>query len=125
MLRVLVVDDSPDTAETTEALLAMWGHEASVAHDGAAAVHMADESRPDVILLDLGMPGMDGHEVARRVRQLAGKRPVIVCVSGHGHDDDRRKAWEAGCDYYFLKPADPEELQRLLRALESKKPPAA
>jgi two-component system CheB/CheR fusion protein len=125
MLCVLVVEDSPDTAETTRVLLELWGHVTLIAHDGPAAVQAADRFRPDVILLDIGLPGLDGYEVARQVRRLIGKQPVIICISGYGRDEDRRRSREAGCDYHFVKPADPDQLERLLRAIEAGTRPAA
>jgi DNA-binding response OmpR family regulator len=120
MLRVLVVDDDRDTREATRLLLKLWGYEVFTARDGAAAVRAADRFRPDVVLLDLALGrGPDGYEVARRVRRRAGARPVILCVSGYGRDEDRRRSREAGCDHHLVKPADPEELGRLLRAVEA------
>jgi DNA-binding response OmpR family regulator len=120
MLRVLVVDDDRDTREATRLLLTLCGHEVVTARDGAAAVQAADSFRPDVVLLDLALgPGPDGYEVARQVRRRAGAQPVILCVSGYGRDEDRRRSREAGCDHHLVKPADPEELGRLLRAVEA------
>jgi CheY-like chemotaxis protein len=73
-----------------------------------------------VVLLDLALgPGPDGYEVARHVRRLARSQPVIICVSGYGRDEDRRRACEAGCDHHLLKPADPDALAQLLRAVEA------
>ncbi len=115
MVRVLVVDDDRDMRETTCFLLRAWGHEAHAAGDGGAAVALADALRPDVMLLDLALGGRpNGYEVARQVRGLGGRQPVLVCVSGHGGEEDRRRAREAGFDHHLLKPADPEEVKRLL-----------
>jgi CheY-like chemotaxis protein len=126
MLRVLVVDDSPDTVESTRVLLEMWGHNPFIARDGAAAVKAAVDFCPDVVLLDLALgPGPDGYEVARHVRRLARSQPVIICVSGYGRDDDRRQSREAGCDHHLLKPADPDALAQLLTAIETGAHPAA
>jgi DNA-binding response OmpR family regulator len=125
MLCVLVVEDSPDTAETTRVLVELWGHVTLIARDGPAAVQAADRLRPDIILLDIGLPRLDGFEVARQVRRLAGKQPVIICITGYGRDEDRRRSREAGCDYYLVKPADPDQLERLLRAIEGGRRPAA
>ncbi len=117
MTRVLVVDDDRDTRETTCFLLRAWGHEAHAAGDGAAAVTLADALRPDVVLLDLALGGPpNGHEVARRVRGLAGKQPVLVCVSGHGREEDRRLAREAGFDHHLIKPVNLDDLERLVRS---------
>jgi DNA-binding response OmpR family regulator len=120
MLRVLVVDDDRDTREATRLLLKLCGHEVVTARDGAAAIKAADSYRPDVVLLDLALGrGPDGYEVARQVRRGAGAQPVILCVSGYGRDEDRRRSRDAGCDHHLVKPADPEELGRLLRAVEA------
>jgi CheY-like chemotaxis protein len=125
MLRVLVVDDDRDTAHSMRTMLKLWGHVVVTARNGATAVKAAEHFGPDVVLLDICMPGMDGYEVARQIRQLPGKQPVIICISGYARDEDGRKAREAGCDHFFAKPADPEMLQRLLQAVEAGSPPAA
>ena len=92
MLRILVVDDDPDTTESLARLLSLWGHEAFTAHDGAAAVKAADQFRPDVVLLDLALRSRpDGYEVARQIRRQAGQQPVILCVSGYGRGNHRRR----------------------------------
>jgi CheY-like chemotaxis protein len=114
-LRVLVVDDNVDAADSLAMLLRLPGHEARVAYDGPAAVALAQSFRPALVLLDLGMPGMSGAEVARRLRQLPGAgRLLVVCVSGFGDEQARRLSAEAGCDRHLLKPVDLDELQRLL-----------
>jgi CheY-like chemotaxis protein len=125
MLRVLVVDDNRDTAETTGILLGFWGHEVHAAHDGATAVQAAGRFRPDVVLLDIGLPDMEGYEVARQILRQPGKQPVIICISGYGREEDRRKSREAGCDHHFLKPLGPGELQRLLQSVQDTPPPTA
>jgi two-component system CheB/CheR fusion protein len=125
MLCVLVVDDSPATVETTRVLLELWGHVTLIARDGPAAIQAADRFRPDVMFLDIGLPRLDGYEVARQVRRLAGKQPVIICITGYGRDEDRRRSREAGCDHHFLKPADPDVLARLLQTIEAGTHPAA
>jgi CheY-like chemotaxis protein len=125
MLRVLVVDDYPDTAETMRLLLVLWGHEVLAAHDGATAFKAAEALQPDVVLLDIGLPKMDGYEVAQQIRRQSGQQPVIICISGYGRDEDRRKSREAGCDHHFLKPVDMDELQCLLQGVQDRLPPAA
>ena len=126
MLRVLVVDDDRNTTETMRILLQVWGHEVVTAGDGPAALKAADAFRPDVVLLDLALGGpMDGYEVARQIRRQGGARPVLVCVSGYGGEDDRRQNRAAGCDHHLLKPADPDVIAQLLRAIEAGKRPAA
>lgn len=112
---VLVVDDDRDAAETLFELLEMWGHRVWLARDGARGIDAAREHHPQVALLDIGMPGIDGYEVARRLRAAAETRDmVLVALTGYGGDEDRKRAREAGFDYHLVKPPDPEELQRLL-----------
>jgi signal transduction histidine kinase/CheY-like chemotaxis protein len=115
--RVLVVDDNVDSAEMMVALAENWGHEAFHAVDGRGAVAMAHELRPDVVLLDIGLPGMDGYEVAARLRDdpvTQGAR--IIAVSGYGQDSDRLKSRAAGCDEHLVKPVDLGSLARFLRS---------
>jgi CheY-like chemotaxis protein len=117
-LRVLVVDDDADTRETLARLVRAWGHEATAAADGLAALRAAAECPPDVVLLDLGLPGLDGFEVTRRLHErTTPKRAFVITVSGYGGDEDRRQSAEAGADVHLLKPADPEALSRLLERL--------
>jgi CheY-like chemotaxis protein len=115
-LRVLVVEDDPDTVATMAQLLRREGHRVRTALDGPTALGEAAADPPDVVLLDLGLPGLDGWEVARRLRQQAGpKHPLTVALTGYGQEEDRRHSWESGIDLHLLKPADPEYLCRLLR----------
>jgi two-component system CheB/CheR fusion protein len=121
-LRVLVVDDCEDMCASTAALLKLWGHDTRVAKDGAAALECAMIFRPDVVLLDLSMPGMDGHEVARHLRrQMVSAQPLLISLSGYGGADQSRRALEAGCDLHMIKPAEPEELRRLLESHRNNK----
>ena len=116
--RFLVVDDSRDAAHSLKLLLESLGSDVSTATDGAAALDELESYRPSVMLLDIGMPGMDGLEVARRVRQRLGSRDLtIIALSGWGQDQDRRRSREAGIDYHMVKPLDLDELGRLLMAL--------
>jgi CheY-like chemotaxis protein len=116
-LRVLIVDDCRDTTRSLEALLTLWGHEVRVAHEGGTALRLAEEYQPEVVLLDLGLPGMDGWEVARRLRHVEGMaEALVVAVTGYGRDEDRRRSHEAGCDYHLLKPVDLGALEKLLAA---------
>src|SRR5258708_26066193 len=97
-LRVLIVDDSADMCASTAMLVKMWGFDARVAGDGPTALADAAEYHPDVVLLDLGMPGMDGYEVARRLRQQMGPSQLLmVSMSGHAGTEPRRRALDAGC----------------------------
>jgi CheY-like chemotaxis protein len=114
-LRVLVVEDNPDGAETLAAFLRLIGHAARVAPDGPAGLAMAQAEAPDAVLLDIGLPRIDGFEVARRLRSLGlPRRPLLIAVTGYGTEEDRRRGREAGIDLHLLKPADPEELAEAL-----------
>jgi PAS domain S-box-containing protein len=113
--RVLVVDDNADAASTLDMLLRSLGHETCVVHDGAAALKMANQFRPDVVLLDIGMPGLDGYEVARRLRAMKkGNTFRIIAVTGWGQEADRQKSREAGFDVHLVKPVEPTDLVRVL-----------
>jgi CheY-like chemotaxis protein len=112
--RVLVVDDDVDGAASLALLLRQMGHEVSVAHDGAAALNAAARVRPDIVILDIAMPGMSSYEVAARLRQRLGAAVLIVALSGFGRDEDRAKALESGFDQHLLKPVDPTFLKSLL-----------
>ena len=115
--RILVVDDNVDAAETLAMLLRLSGHHVRVAHDGPAALEAARSLPPEVVLLDIGMPGMDGYEVARRLRQLPGLAgAVLVALTGWGQEQDRRRSKEAGFDHHLTKPADPLALRELFAA---------
>jgi PAS domain S-box-containing protein len=112
--RVLVVDDNEDAAESLALLLRVAGHEARTAYDGPTALTAVDAFRPEVVILDIGLPRMDGYEVARRLRErAAGPRPLLVTLTDYGQEDDRRRAGEAGFDAHLVKPADLAALHRL------------
>jgi CheY-like chemotaxis protein len=118
-LRVLVIDDNRDAAASLAMLLETTGAEARVAHDGAQGVIEYEKFRPLVVLLDIGMPGMDGYEVARRLRVLpAQPRACLVALTGWGQEEDRRRVREAGFDHHLVKPADILELQTLIAAIQ-------
>jgi CheY-like chemotaxis protein len=112
--RVLVVEDNRDSATSLSVLLELMGHEVRVAYTGPEAVAMAAEWPPEVTISDIGLPGFDGFEVARRLRCQLGKGPLLVALTGYGRDEDRRQSREAGFDHHLVKPADPAELQRML-----------
>ena len=117
-MKILVVDDNVDSAESLALLLSMGGHEAHVAHDGPAAVDAAAQLRPDVMLLDIGLPKMDGFEVCRRVRQEPwGQKVAMVALTGFGQDRDRAESESAGFDRHMVKPIDYEALLRTLETL--------
>ena len=114
-LRILVVEDNIDTAESFVALLEVQGHEIRVAPSGAAALDLASRFVPDVAFIDIGLPGLDGYEVARRLRALPDFRPtVLIALSGYGREEDKRRALEAGFDHHLTKPVDPTAIDRLL-----------
>jgi PAS domain S-box-containing protein len=114
-LRVLVVDDNVDTAESLALLLRLYEHEVIVAHTGPAAVQAALVHRPHVVLLDIGLPGLDGYEVARRLREHeAFKATPLIAMTGYGQDADKERSKQAGFDYHLVKPIEPEKLQTLL-----------
>ena len=113
--RVLVVDDNMDAADSLALLLRLSGQEVRVAHDGPTALLAAQAFRPELVLLDLGMPGMDGYEVARRLRQQPESRTaLVVALTGWGQDSDRRRSAEAGFDQHLVKPVEPSDLEKLL-----------
>ena len=123
-LRVLVVEDSPTTREALRLLLVSWGHTTREAIDGAGALRAAVDFRPDLVLLDLTLPGADGHEVARLLRARLNPRPLLVALTGHTGAADIRAAVEAGFDHFFAKPCDPGQLDFLLRACGRELPAA-
>lgn len=115
---ILVVEDNYDAREAMRALLELDGHAVEVAADGAQAVDMARAKHPDVALIDIGLPGLDGYEVARRIRASAAPRPVLIALTGYSQPEDRQRATDAGFDAHLIKPVDPAELSRLLATLE-------
>ena len=114
-LRILLVEDQPDTARSTQIMLGLWGHEVELAPDGPAALQAAQTHHPDVVLLDIGLPGMDGWAVAKLLHeQASGKGPLLVAVTGYGQPTAYRNSYESGIDVHLLKPVDPDGLKRLL-----------
>ena len=112
--RVLVVDDHVDAAESVAALLRLSDHEVRTAHDGAHAIAIARSFQPEFVFLDLGMPGVDGFQVARVLRSDGLPSLRIIAVTGTAHEEARREAFDAGCDEYLVKPMDPLFLDSLL-----------
>ena len=113
--RVLIVDDNEDAAETLALLLRGDGHEVRTAHDGSAALREAEAFRPEIVFLDIGLPGMDGYAVAQRMRQEPTSAGILlVALTGYGQDEDRRRSREAGFDHHLVKPVEPAALQQLL-----------
>ncbi|MBL9123647.1 MAG: response regulator, partial [Planctomycetaceae bacterium] len=116
--RILVVDDNKDAAEMLRGVLTLLGHEVRVVHDGVAAVAAAEQYRPRVVLMDLGMPRMNGFEAAQQIRQQPwGQKMVLVALTGWGQLEDRQRSQAAGFDYHVTKAADPEVLQQLLATI--------
>jgi signal transduction histidine kinase len=116
--RVLVVDDNRDAAASLGMLLSLWGHDTRIAHDGVEALDLAEGFRPEVILLDLGLPRLNGYDACRQIRErCCGKDVVIVATTGWGQEDDRRRSREAGFNEHFVKPVDLTALQVLLGKL--------
>ena len=117
-LRVLVVDDNVDAADTLSALLEMGGHATRVANDGYQAIEMAREFQPQVVFLDIGLPGMNGYEVARKLRETPGmEQAILVALTGWGAREDRARSSEAGFDHHLTKPADMNAVETLLSGL--------
>src|SRR5262249_48822715 len=114
-LRILVVDDIPDVADVMKMLLDLEGFETQVAYNGAAALQLAREFSPDVIFCDIGLPGMDGHEIARRVRADPATAPAtLIALTGWGAESEVRKTRDSGFDFHLVKPVDTNALLELL-----------
>jgi CheY-like chemotaxis protein len=112
---VLVVDDNVDGAKILARLLSASGHRVEVAHDGLEALEVAGATAPEVVLLDIGLPEMDGYEVARRLRGLKGLEGVVlVALTGYGQEADRARASAAGFDHHLVKPVDPDTVRDLI-----------
>lgn len=113
--RILVADDNQDSAESLGMLLELAGHEVRLAHDGLQALEAAASFAPDVMLLDIGLPRLDGYQVAMRLRQDPRlDRMLLVAVTGYGTDGDRERARAAGFDHHLVKPVDPRTLAELV-----------
>jgi CheY-like chemotaxis protein len=113
--RILVVDDNTDSADSLAALLRLEGHEVQTAYDGAAGVEAATAYCPDVVLLDIGLPRLNGYDAARHIRRLPGGGDILlVALTGWGQEEDRRRSRDAGFDLHLVKPVDPVELQDIL-----------
>ncbi len=124
-LRVLVVEDDDDGRETMQELLQLLGHEVDLACDGLSGIEKACAGKPHLALVDIGLPGCDGYEVARRIRrECTGQPPWLVAITGYGQPDDRRRALEAGFDRHLVKPVSYEDLSALLTDVEMDRPRA-
>ena len=117
--RLLVVDDNRDAAESMSMLLQMWGHEVAFVYDGPSALETAEQWRPEAVFLDIGLPGMDGYEVAERMRALPhAKGAVLIAITGYGQNDDRLRSQRAGIDHHLVKPVAPDALRSLIDSLQ-------
>jgi CheY-like chemotaxis protein len=116
--RILVVDDNPDSALSLAMMLSIMGHDTRTAHDGETAVSTAENFLPDVVLLDIGLPKLNGYEVAQRIRTSPwGASMFLIAVTGWGQDEDRQRSSEVGLDVHMVKPVEPSALQELLAGL--------
>ncbi|MGH7788066.1 MAG: response regulator [Candidatus Binatia bacterium] len=115
MTRILIVEDEPDAAESFALLLGISGHTVCTAGDGLQAIDAARDFEPDVAIVDIGLPGIDGYEVARRLRaEPRLERVLLIALSGYGEDEDKRRARAAGFDHHLTKPVELEQVMRLL-----------
>ena len=111
-LRVLVVEDETDARASLCEMIGLWGHAAAQAEDGPAALRAAPSFHPDLVLMDIGLPGMDGFETTRRLRGLPGLADVpVVAVTAYGAASDCRRSCEAGCAFHMVKPVEPDDLR--------------
>jgi len=125
-LRVLVVDDNRDVADTTATILRLSGCDTHVAYDGREGLDAIDRLQPDAVLLDIGLPGLDGFQVAERIRaNPRHRRTLVVAVSGYGQEEDRARSRAAGFDYHVVKPIDLAVINGLLGSLRESRPAAA
>jgi signal transduction histidine kinase/CheY-like chemotaxis protein len=117
-LRILVVDDNVDAADSLAMVLRLHGHDVQLVHDGYAALDAAATFAPQVVLLDIGLPGINGYEVARKLRGSEnGQRPLLVAISGYGQEEDRQRSFEVGFDHHLIKPVSPATLEKLLSGI--------
>ena len=116
-LRILVVDDYPDNADSLGLLLALYGYQVETALSGCAALAKARMTKPDVAILDISMPVMDGCEVARQLRKMYHDEIILIAMTANGSQEDRRKSHEAGFNMHLVKPADPQKLEGILKSL--------
>lgn len=112
--RILVVEDNPDGREALEALLKLWNFDVQTAGDGRRGLEIALEDPPPVAILDIGLPELDGYEIARRWRQSSNGSSRLIALTGYGRPEDRRRALEAGFDQHLVKPIKPADLRKIL-----------
>ena len=114
---ILIIEDHDDAREALRALLELEGHQVEAAASGPRGVELARECRPDIALVDIGLPEVDGYEVARRLRTLVPGRPYLIALTGYGQPDDVARARDAGFDAHLLKPIDPDALAGVLNTI--------
>jgi DNA-binding response OmpR family regulator len=119
-VRVAVIDDNRDAADVLKILIEEQGGMVRVAYDGASGLFAAQESKPDVVVLDIGLPDMDGYEACRRLRATFGRDISIIALTGWGQDRDKQRALNSGFDAHLTKPADPQQLAETIRTLKKK-----
>jgi CheY-like chemotaxis protein len=116
--RILVVDDNHDSALSLAMMLSIMGHDTRTAHDGESAVETAESFLPEVMLLDIGLPKLNGYEVAQRIRQQAwGRSMFLIAVTGWGQEEDRQRSSEVGLNVHMVKPVEPAALEKILAEL--------
>ncbi len=114
--RVALVEDNPDSRRTLGLILKAWGYQASQAEDGVAGLELILQEKPQLALIDIGLPGLDGLSVAREVRDKLGKRICLIAITGYGQPEDRVRSYDAGFDFHLVKPVDLEVLQKVMVA---------
>jgi CheY-like chemotaxis protein len=115
---ILIIEDNADARDALRVLLELEGHAVEAAGEGQQALDLARAKDPDIALVDIGLPGIDGYEIARRVRARDPRRPILIALTGYGQPEDRQRATEAGFDDVLVKPVDPTALANLLATLE-------
>jgi CheY-like chemotaxis protein len=115
--RILVVEDNTDARQAMRDLLELWGHQVRVAHDGVQGVELALREAPELALVDIGLPGLDGYRVAQELRARVGGGIRLVAITGYGGTEDSHRAMQAGFDFHLVKPVRPDDLDRLLAEL--------
>jgi two-component system, sensor histidine kinase len=116
--RILLIEDNADAREALRALLELDGYEVHAAADGSEGLDLARTKTPEVALIDIGLPGFDGYEVARRLKTLPAPAPVMIALTGYSEPDDRQRGKDAGFAAHLVKPVDPDDLARTLTSLE-------
>jgi CheY-like chemotaxis protein/anti-sigma regulatory factor (Ser/Thr protein kinase) len=117
--KILVVEDQADARRALQRLLQLWGHQVDVAEDGLRGVEMAMNNPPELALVDVGLPGLDGYEVARRIRTSMGKSVRLIALTGYGQPEDRERAFDAGFDLHLVKPVDRDQLSDAIQGTAS------